>query len=215
MSSASAIWIQVLEREGERQRTTFQPLLERLSVNVLHDQVVNVIVIADVVERADVRMVQAGDDLGFALEAFPTGRIGREVFGKRLDGYGAVQARIDGAIHLAHAAGGDEGLDLVGAKGGPGKTAMKGPLLEPATNAVGSRQQRAMCPCCRGFNETRGSRQMRQQRFDLAAQCDVASAGGSEKGRALVGVTLPGRVIQALDLLPSFWRHLLLFQFTQ
>ncbi len=70
----------------------------------------------DVVERADVRMIEAGDDARFAPEALLTIRVIRELPGKRLDGDGAVQACIDGTIHLAHAAGGDQRLHFVGAE---------------------------------------------------------------------------------------------------
>ena len=45
----------------ERQRA-----LDRLALDALHDQVVG----THVVERADIRMIQRGDGLHFALEAF-------------------------------------------------------------------------------------------------------------------------------------------------
>ena len=103
----------VFDRLRERQRSPLQPRLERLTIDVLHDQVVDVVLHPDVMERADVRMVQAGDDPGFPLEAFDALRVVRQVLGQRLDGDGAVQARIDRAIHFTHAARGDQGLQLV------------------------------------------------------------------------------------------------------
>ena len=54
----------VLENIGQRQRAALEPVGERLALEQLHDQ----IVIADVVKRADVRMVELRDRLRFALE---------------------------------------------------------------------------------------------------------------------------------------------------
>ena len=61
-----------LNREGqrliERQRAFRQSLRERLAFEVLHDQIVDAVLVADVVKRADVRMVERSDRFGFALE---------------------------------------------------------------------------------------------------------------------------------------------------
>ena len=57
---------------------------------------------ADVMERADVRMVQLGDGAGFALEAFAeVGPVG-EMRRKNLDGNEAVEPCVAGFIHLTH-----------------------------------------------------------------------------------------------------------------
>src|SRR5229473_1446019 len=53
----------------------------------------------DVVECADVRMIQRGNGARLALEALA------EFVLKDLDGDDAVQARVESTIHLAHAAG--------------------------------------------------------------------------------------------------------------
>ena len=45
------------------------PRGQRLAFQVLHHQEVDAVLVADVVQRADVRMVQRGDGLRFALEA--------------------------------------------------------------------------------------------------------------------------------------------------
>jgi len=55
---------------------------ERRALDVLHHQIVE----ADVVQRADVRMIQRGDGAGFPLEALA------ELLGADLDNYRAVQA---------------------------------------------------------------------------------------------------------------------------
>ncbi len=125
----------VVERLGEREPAPFQPLLERLALDVLDDQVVNVVLHADVVERADVRMVQARDDARFTLEPLPAVRIVRQMFRQCLDRDRAVQARIDSAIHLAHAACADERLQIVGAEGASHQPARRGSRREPADRA--------------------------------------------------------------------------------
>ena len=75
----------------------------RLAFDVFHHQVIG----ADVVDLADVGMVERGDGFGFALEAF--GELG----GGDFDGDVAVEAGVVGAVDFAHAAGADGGLDFV------------------------------------------------------------------------------------------------------
>ena len=59
----------VLQHLLQRQRTFQQPLRERLAFEILHHQKINSVLMADVVERADVRMIQAGDGFCFAVES--------------------------------------------------------------------------------------------------------------------------------------------------
>jgi len=59
-------------------------------------------------------MVQAGNDLGFALEPLLTYRIGRKMCGQNLDSYDAVEPLIFRAVNLAHPARADRAQDLVG-----------------------------------------------------------------------------------------------------
>jgi hypothetical protein len=65
--------------------------------------------VADVVERADVGMVEVGDGAGLALEAGADLRAGREVGRQHLDCDIAAQAGIAGPIDLAHPARTDPG----------------------------------------------------------------------------------------------------------
>ena len=61
----------VLESLFERQGTFLQSIGKGVSFDVLHDHVVNAVLAADIVERTDVWMVQAGDGTGFSLETLP------------------------------------------------------------------------------------------------------------------------------------------------
>ena len=74
------------------------------------------VLFAHVVERADVRMVQAADGFGLTLEAFTALRVTGEMFRQDLDGDSAVEAGVYGAIHFAHTTGTDLVGDLVGAE---------------------------------------------------------------------------------------------------
>ena len=57
-----------------------------------------------VIDRGDVRMIERGEDFGFALEAAHTVGIARKLIRQDLDGDFALQLRIACAIDLAHSA---------------------------------------------------------------------------------------------------------------
>jgi hypothetical protein len=64
-------------------------------------------------ERADVRMIQAGDGFGFAVKTFAQlGTVG-EMSGKNLDGDDALEARVAGFVHLSHSARTDGGENFI------------------------------------------------------------------------------------------------------
>ena len=67
----------------------------------------------DVVQRADVGMIQRGDGAGFALEALT------ETLHRNFDGNVAVQASIASPVHLTHPAPADGSEDFMGAEGVP------------------------------------------------------------------------------------------------
>ena len=89
------------------QRAALHPVTQGLAFQVLHHQEVHALLLADVVQRANVRMRQLGDGAGLALEALvqvrEVGKPGRE----DLDGDGAVEACVPGPVDLAHAPRGD------------------------------------------------------------------------------------------------------------
>ena len=71
---------------------------------------------ADVVQRADVRVVQARDRPGFAIKPFPALGIIGHTMRQDLDRDDAIQPRVARAIDLAHAAGAEGGLNFVWAE---------------------------------------------------------------------------------------------------
>ena len=114
ISKASATSIPIFSEFRERQRAPAQAVGKRLAVEELHDQEVGAVLRADVVEMADVRMIQRGNGAGFALETLLEFGIGGEMSGENLDGNGAIEARVFRAVDLAHAAGAERGLNFVG-----------------------------------------------------------------------------------------------------
>src|SRR3979490_1420666 len=104
----------------ERKRAFLQPLRQRLAFHAFHDQIVDAVLMADVVEYADVWMIQAGNCFGFALEALLAKRIIRKLRRPDLERHGAFPARIPRAIHLAHAASAQRSNDLIRTKPAPG-----------------------------------------------------------------------------------------------
>ena len=92
----------------DRQATAGEPGRQRLAIDQFHHQVVDVVMPADVVERADMGMAQAGDGAGLALEAQQLVGTGREPLRQELDRHGTIEPGVEGAIDLAHPAGAEQ-----------------------------------------------------------------------------------------------------------
>jgi len=110
----------VAQHLRERHRAAREPLRGGFSFEQLHDDVLDAILAADVVERADVRMVEARDRLRLALESLPEVGVARDVLGEDLDRDGAFESCVASPIDLAHAACADQGEDLVRPEAFPG-----------------------------------------------------------------------------------------------
>ena len=119
----------VAQHSFERQRAAREPVGERLAFEVLHDQVVDAVLLADVVERADVRMAERGDRLRLALEAEAELRVAGEVRRQHLDRDGAVEARVARAVDLAHAARAERETISYGPRRVPGERGMDGATM--------------------------------------------------------------------------------------
>jgi hypothetical protein len=92
-----------LDRQTERLAGRQRAFGQRLAIDQLHDDVVG----ANIVDLADVGMVQSGDGLGFARKSIA------ELVGRRLDRDIAIEARIPGAVDLAHTALAEQRKDLI------------------------------------------------------------------------------------------------------
>jgi hypothetical protein len=146
---------------------------ERLPLDILHRDVEPAVEAADLVDGADVRMVQSRCMLGLA----PKARIGilRE---PHLQCDGASEIDIACDIHLAHPARAD-------------------PLAHLIAADASSRERR------RRMLDERGSiRVGAQEALDLRTQTVVSSARGGQICVAIVGVTFQRIVEELLDALP-------------
>ncbi len=107
------------EHVGERQRSFREPILERLAVDELHDQEVDAALAPDVVQRADVRMVERRHRARFALEPLAPLHIVRQRSRQYLDGDGSIEARVARFVDLAHPARAERREDLVRSEAQP------------------------------------------------------------------------------------------------
>jgi len=108
--------------------------------------------LADVVERADVRMVQRGDRLRLALKPLAELVVPGQRRRDHLDGDVAVQARVTRPVDLSHAAGAERRDDLVRPDPRSGKPAHEVGRIQ-GSGAVGqseSRRSGHVNSICRG-----------------------------------------------------------------
>jgi len=79
-------------------------MLQGHAIKELHGDKGAALVLADVVDGADVGMIQCRGGLRFALKAGKRLRIAGNLFGQEFQGHESVQAGIFGLINDAHAA---------------------------------------------------------------------------------------------------------------
>ncbi len=104
----------VAEHLVDGKRALLQPLGERLAIDVFHDEVDDPVLLAHVVDRADVGMVQRGDGSRLALEPRAPLRIGHERRSHHLDRDRAIETCVPRAIDLAHPPRAERCCDFVG-----------------------------------------------------------------------------------------------------
>src|SRR3989304_915072 len=85
----------------EWQRTFLYTIGQSLPFEVLQHQEVHPILASDVIERADVRMVQARDGTGLALEAVTKSGVVGQVRRQDLDGHGAIESGVLRLVDLS------------------------------------------------------------------------------------------------------------------
>ena len=95
----------IFQRFGEWDRPFAETLLERLALQIFHDEEISAILMADVVKNANVGVVQTGDGARLPLKSLPGFGIGGEMRGQNLDCHIAAEPRVAGAIDFSHTAG--------------------------------------------------------------------------------------------------------------
>src|SRR5215475_3532372 len=92
------------ERLIDRQCTLPQSFRQRLPVDVLDDEIVDAVVVTNVVQRADVRMIQFRDRAGLAAESRTAIGIVHVLIAQYLDRDNAIEPRVTHVVDLTHAA---------------------------------------------------------------------------------------------------------------
>jgi hypothetical protein len=108
------------QRIVHRQLTARETVGQRLSFQVLHDEIGSPILFANVVQCANVRMIERRDDARLAVEPLAEVRVGSQAFRQDFERDGPIQARVPRAVHLAHSACADGGFNLVRTETGAG-----------------------------------------------------------------------------------------------
>ncbi len=86
------------------QRSFDEAVVQRFPFDQFHDEEIHPILMTDIMQRADVRMSEFRNSLGFALQPLAQGRIRGQICRQNLDGYISPQPCVAGAIHLSHPA---------------------------------------------------------------------------------------------------------------
>ncbi len=102
-----------LEQVQSIQRAVLDPVLQRLPVQQLHHEVGPAAMGSDVVDLANIGMVQGRGGARLTVEAGRYGRRFREILGKELDGDVAIKPGIVGTVDLAHPAAAQQFQHLV------------------------------------------------------------------------------------------------------
>ncbi len=103
-----------LQRFLEGRRSPPQPVGQSFAFQMLHHQEADPVLRADIVQGADVRMIQRRNCPSLALHPLFEIEIVGEVCRQNLDGNIAPQPCIASAIHFAHAAGAERRQDFIG-----------------------------------------------------------------------------------------------------
>ena len=101
---------------AHRQAARTQLIAERLALQQLRDDVGRAVLVPDVIDGQDVRMVQRRGRLRLLREPAEAIRIGSEARRQHLDGDLAPEHGVAGPVHLAHAAGAERRENLASTK---------------------------------------------------------------------------------------------------
>ena len=119
---------------------------QRFAFEMLHDEVIEASIVADVVDAADVRVLQTGDGFRLAIELLAHLGADASDGNHDLDRDRSIEAVIVCAIHLTHAARAEQFHDFVRPETGAGLERHSGGSI-PATRRAASRNNSPIgCP---------------------------------------------------------------------
>lgn len=172
----------------DRQFASGQSCREALAVDELHDEVINTVMAADVVDGADVGVIKRGDGTRLAFHPLAGNWIGGRAHRKYLDRHRPSESRVTSLVHFAHSAGTDAREDLVRADAPPVESGRH-------RDVVG-RERRWR------FETIFGRFHRRDERQHFAAQGLVVRAGARDARDPLGGRSRPRVHRHGLDLFP-------------
>ncbi len=184
-------------REG--QRPSAQPSRQRLAVEILHDEEVDPVVMAHLMEGTDARMRESRDGAGFVGKAHPAARIGCGVRRQHLDRDVAIEPRVAGPVDLAHPSGSDETLDL--------EDAEPHPTRENGCGGTGWVDVRLTGAKRTAGEKALGVAMSHEQRLHFLAQARIAATLAREKRRAVGFRPGKGRIEEREDAFPAVGSH--------
>jgi hypothetical protein len=129
------------EHVGRGQRAAGQPLGQRFALDQLHDQIVDVPITADVVEGADVGVVEARRHARLALETRTHIGLLGELGGQDLDRHVTAEPGVPRPVDLAHPPRAERGDDLVRAETGASSELHPNILHQAAATDEGRRNR--------------------------------------------------------------------------
>ena len=182
--------VRICKRLVQRHWPVRQSRGQRFAFEVLHDDEVDLIVTADVVESADVRVRERSHRSCFSGEPGAHLLIERGTDGKNFDGHPTMEAGVGRVENLSHASGAEGTFNAVRAER---RTRPKvGTIVE---QGCGRGPHRAIDDDLCGL--------LAQQRIHFASQRLVARARLGEKRVARGGVAVDGQLVDSGDLPPA------------
>ena len=108
--------VRVGQRQVQRQRPVRQSRGQRVTLEVLHDEEVDLVMTPDIVERADVRVGQRSDRFCFAGEPGAHLLIERDAARKNFDCHRTIETGVGAAEDFSHASGAERAFNAVRAQ---------------------------------------------------------------------------------------------------
>ncbi len=179
----------IFQSFGEWHRSFDEPFGQWLTRQVLKDQIVHPVFIANIVQCANSGVVQSGNRSGFLLESLDAFAVTGHVHWQNFYGDEPIEAAIHAAIDFCHSSLSDQRQKLIAAKG-PGHQCSF-PILRQRLGGLlqGGRRHVGFSLRCIG-----------QQRFDLTAQIAVVTAGAVKKGCTLAGLKRQSVVVNRFNV---------------
>ena len=190
---------------------------ERLTIDSLEDEIGRAVQMFEPIDRGDAGMVERREDACFAFKPLQARRIAAERAGQRFDRHFAAQARVERAIDAAHSSRAEKVEHLVTPE--PLSWSQRRLVVVVRQSLVG-RNSRWRASDAVEHRPQQGTRVLvwfldelsrlvvcREERFDLAAEIDVAATGLLEKRGAMLRRELEGGVVQIAGFLISLRIH--------